>query len=57
MFEIIQMENDCESVIDSKESLGEAQEYVSTLNDNKKNQSTQFYYKETTQPTYESELL
>src|ERR1035437_4875251 len=46
MFEIIQAENDFESVIDSKETLTEAQEYVSALNDMKKNQDTQFFYKE-----------
>ncbi len=46
MFEIIQSENDFESVIDSKETLGEAQEYVSSLNEMKKNQDTQFFYKE-----------
>ena len=46
MFEIIQFENDFESVIDSKETLGEAQEYVSALNEMKKNEQTQFFYKE-----------
>lgn len=46
MFEIIQAEKDFESVIDSKETLGEAQEYVFALNDTKKNQDIQFYYKE-----------
>jgi len=45
MFEIIQSEKDFESVIDSKETQAEAQEYVSALNDTKKNQETQFYYK------------
>jgi hypothetical protein len=46
MFEIIQIENDYEAVIDSKETLGEAQEYVSALNDTKKNKKTFFYCKE-----------
>ena len=46
MFEIIQSENDFESVIDSKETLGEAQEYVSSLNEMRKNQDIQFFYKE-----------
>ena len=46
MFEIIQSENDYEAVIDSKETQAEAQEYVSALNEMKKNQDTQFFYKE-----------
>jgi hypothetical protein len=46
MFEIIQAEKNFESVIDSKETQAEAQEYVTALNDTKKNQETQFYYKE-----------
>jgi len=46
MFEIIQSENDFESVIDSKETLGEAQQYVDALNEMKKNQNTEFFYKE-----------
>lgn len=46
MYEIIQSENDFESVIDSKETKEEAQEYVSALNEMKKNQDTQFFYKE-----------
>ena len=46
MFEIIQAEKNFESVIDSKETLGEAQEYVSALNEMKKNQNTEFFYKE-----------
>jgi len=46
MFEIIQSENDFESVIDSKETKAEAQEYVSALNDTKKNEDIQFFYKE-----------
>ena len=46
MFEIIQFENDFESVIDSKETLGEAQQYVDALNEMKKNQNTEFFYKE-----------
>jgi predicted nucleotidyltransferase len=46
MFEIIQSEKDFESVIDSKKTQAEAQEYISALNDTKKNQDTQFYYKE-----------
>ena len=46
MFEIIQTENDFESVIDSKETQQEAQEYVSALNEMKKNELTQFFYKE-----------
>jgi hypothetical protein len=45
MYEIIQSENDCEAVIDSKDTEAEAQEYVFALNDTKKNQETQFYYK------------
>jgi hypothetical protein len=46
MFEIIQAENDFESVIDSKETQQEAQQYVSALNEMKKNEDTQFFYKE-----------
>ena len=46
MYEIIQAENDFESVIDSKDTQAEAQEYVTALSDTKKNQETQFYYKE-----------
>ena len=46
MYEIIQSENDFESVIDSKKTQAEAQEYVTALNDMKKNQDTQFFYKE-----------
>lgn len=46
MYEIIQAENEFESVIDSKDTQAEAQEYVIALNDTKKNQETQFYYKE-----------
>ena len=46
MYEIIQVENDFESVIDSKETQQEAQEYVSALNEMKKNEQTQFFYKE-----------
>lgn len=57
MFDIIQMENDFESVIDSKETQAEAQEYVSALNDTKNNQSTQFYYKESNLSANESELF
>lgn len=57
MFDIIQMENDFESVIDSKETKQEAQEYVSALNDTKNNQSTQFYYKESNLSANESELF
>lgn len=57
MYEIIQTENDIESVIDQKETQMEAQEYVSVLNDTKKNQSTQFYYKESNLSANESELF
>ena len=46
MYEIIQSENDYEAVIDSKDTEAEAQEYVSTLNEMRKNQDTQFFYKE-----------
>jgi hypothetical protein len=46
MFEIIQAEKNFESVIDSKETQAEAQEYVSALNDTKKNKQTFFYCKE-----------
>ncbi len=46
MYEIIQSENDCEAVIDSKDTEEEAQEYVSALNEMKKNELTQFFYKE-----------
>ena len=45
MFEIIQLTNAFESVIDSKETRAEAEEYVSALNDMQKNQDTQFFYK------------
>ena len=45
MYEIIQSENDYEAVIDSKDTEAEAQEYVSALNDTKKKQETQFFYK------------
>ena len=45
MYEIIQTEGDFEAVIDSKDTEAEAQEYVSALNDTKKNQETQFFYK------------
>ena len=57
MFDIVQMESDFESVIDSKETLGEAQEYVSALNDTKKNDTMQFYYKESNLSANESELF
>ena len=58
MFEIIQSEKDFESVIDSKETQAEAQEYVSALNDTKKKQETQFYYKESNSySTNESNLF
>ena len=46
MYEIIQLENDFESVIDSKDNEAEAQEYVSALNEMKKNEQTQFFYKQ-----------
>ena len=46
MFEIIQAEKNFESVIDSKETQAEAQEYVTALNDTKKNKKTFFYCKE-----------
>ena len=46
MFEIIQAEKKFESVIDSKETQAEAQEYVTALNDTKKNKKTFFYCKE-----------
>ena len=46
MYEIIQLENDFESVIDSKETQQEAQQYVSALNEMKKNEETQFFYKQ-----------
>ena len=46
MYEIIQVENDFESVIDSKDTQAEAQEYVTALNDTKKNKKTFFYCKE-----------
>ena len=46
MFEIIQAEKDFESVIDSKETQAEAQEYVSALNDTKKKKQIFFYCKE-----------
>ena len=36
MYEIIQSEKDFESVIDSKDTEAEAQEYVFALNDTKK---------------------
>ena len=52
MYEIIQSEKDFESVIDSKDTEAEAQEYVSALNDMKKNQETQFYYKQCNSHTY-----
>lgn len=55
MYEIIQIEKDFESVIDSKETLGEAQEYVSALNDTKKNETVQFYYKKSNLSLHESE--
>ena len=45
MYEIIQTEGDFEAVIDSKDTEAEAQEYVSALNDMKKTQETQFFYK------------
>ena len=48
MYEIIQSENDFESVIDSKDTQQEAQEYVSAMNEMKKNQDIQFFYKECT---------
>jgi hypothetical protein len=58
MYEIIQSENDFESVIDSKDTEAEAQEYVFALNDTKKNQETQFYYKPCNSFTnHESNLL
>jgi hypothetical protein len=57
MFDIVQMESDFESVIDSKETRAEAQEYVSALNDTKKNQFTEFYYKESNLSANESELF
>ena len=40
------MENDCQSVIDSKETSEEAEQYVSALNEMKKNEQIQFFYKE-----------
>ena len=46
MYEIIQLENDFEAVIDSKDSLGEAQDYVLALNEMYKHQKIQFYYRE-----------
>ena len=46
MFEIIQAEKDFESVIDSKDTQAEAQEYVSALNDTKKKKQILFYCKE-----------
>ena len=51
MYEIIQLENDFESVIDSKETKEEAQQYVSALNEMKKNEQTQFFYKESSTAT------
>ena len=52
MYEIIQSEKDFESVIDSKDTEAEAREYVSALNDMKKNEETQFYYKQSNSQTY-----
>ena len=46
MYEIIQSEKDFEAVIDSKETLTEAQEYVSALNDTKEKKQIFFYCKE-----------
>ena len=58
MYEIIQTEGDFEAVIDSKDTEAEAQEYVSALNDTKKKQETQFYYKESNSySTNESNLF
>ena len=58
MYEIIQSENDCEAVIDCKDTEAEAQEYVSALNDTKKNYDTQFYYKQSNSLTnYENNVF
>ena len=58
MYQIIQSENDFEAVIDSKDTLGEAEDYVSALNEMYKHKSLKFYYKECNSPAgYESSLF
>ena len=44
MYEIIQMENDAEAIIDSKETEAEAEDYVSVLN-GMYQEHIKFYYR------------
>lgn len=58
MYEIIQSENDYEAVIDSKDTLGEAQDYVSALNEMHKYRQVKFYYKQSNSLTnYENNVF
>ena len=47
MYEIIQLEDGSEAIIDSKETLGEAQDYVTALNDRHDQELIQFFYRQT----------